>query len=311
MATPTVSVCCITYNHERYLAQALDSVLMQQTDFAVEVVIGEDCSPDGTRRIALDYEQRFPGRIRVLQHATNQGIMRNLMATMAACTGQYIAFLEGDDYWTDPQKLQRQVQVMETDPACSLCIHDAEVFTEDGSAPSYLFSSKFGHILPAGAEATFSQTDLARLGWFMPSAAMLFRRAALPQPLPAWFAGVFSGDFTLQLLATQRGHVRYLPRVMSRYRLHAGGVMQTSHNTLAQNEKRIHEHECYKRELPAALHPHFNPYLEHLYFERSEKLGAAGNRRLQLYYYWKAVSITPARLRFHLKRLLGRATPKV
>ncbi|MFC6224886.1 glycosyltransferase [Hymenobacter artigasi] len=85
--SPTVSVCCITYNHEAYLAQAIESVLVQQTDFAVEMVIGEDCSTDSTRRIAQEYEHKYPERIRVLTPAHNLGIMPSLMATMASRTG--------------------------------------------------------------------------------------------------------------------------------------------------------------------------------------------------------------------------------
>ena len=308
---PTVSVCCITYNHEAYLAQAIESVLAQQADFAVEIVIGEDCSTDSTRRIAQEYERKYPGRIRVLTPAHNLGIMPNLMATMASCTGEFIAFLEGDDYWTDLTKLQRQVAALRTRPACAMCFHDAEIFYDDSSNPARNFSEKFVEILPAPESdyREFTQYDLGRLGWFMPSAAMLFRASSL-LPLPAWLAGVFSGDYTLQLLSTSHGPALYLPRLMSRYRLHAGGVMQTSHNTMAQNGRRIFEHEQYLRAFEPSLHRFFNQYLEHLYFERSEKLGQAGQRWQQLYFYLKAVSVDGERLRHHAKRLISQLSEK-
>jgi glycosyltransferase involved in cell wall biosynthesis len=299
-----VSVCCITYNHEAFLAQTIESVLMQQTDFAVEIVIGEDCSPDRTRQIALDYQARYPGQVRVLLPEKNLGIMRNLMATMDACTGRYVAFIEGDDYCTDPHKLQRQVDVMRAQPECTLCIHDAEAFWEDNSAPSFLFSSKYAALLPPH-EAKITQADLVHYGWGIPSASMLFRRDSI-LPLPEWFQGVFSGDYTMQLLSTRQGYIYWLPQVMTRYRLHAGGVMQTSHNTLLQNQKRIYENEHYKRFLPKLFHAKIDEYLEYLYFERSEKVGALGNRGQQLAYYLKAVTINPARLRFHLRRLIKR-----
>ena len=96
-----VSVAMITYNHERFIAQAIESVLMQQTDFAVELVIGEDCSTDKTRAIVCAYGERYPERIRLLLPERNQGMIPNFVATMNACQGQYIALLEGDDYWTD------------------------------------------------------------------------------------------------------------------------------------------------------------------------------------------------------------------
>ena len=109
-----VSVAMITYNHERFIAQAIESVLMQQTDFAVELVIGEDCSTDGTRAIVRDYGERYPERIRLLLPEHNLGMMPNFVATLKACRGQYVASVEGDDYWTDPHKLQKQVDFLES-----------------------------------------------------------------------------------------------------------------------------------------------------------------------------------------------------
>ena len=320
---PTVSVCCITYNHEAYLAQAIESVLMQQTDFDVEMVIGEDCSSDNTRAIAQEYERRYPGRVRVLVHPQNLGIMRNLMATRVACQGEFIAFLEGDDYWIDDTKLQRQVDALMSTTDCAMCFHDAELLyeasidTSNGTASERVtsFSERFPHILPKAetntASITFTQLDLARLGWFIPSASMLFRASSLPLPLPAWFAGVFSGDFTLQLLSTNSGAAMYLPRKMAVYRLHPGGVMHTLHNNLIQNERRIWEAEHYCRNFNSSLVPYFIPYLEHLYFERSVKLGAKGQRVQQFIYYVKAISISPQRFSDHLKRLTQRVTGRM
>lgn len=301
---PMVSVCCITYNHEAFLAQAIESVLMQETHFGVELVIGEDCSPDRTRQIALDYQRRFPGRVRVLTPEKNLGIMSNLMATLDACTGRYIAFMEGDDYWTDPYKLQQQVNIMEAQPGCSLCIHDAEVFVQDGSEPPFLFSTKYHELLPQ-QEGRITQADLVQHGWGIPSASMLFRSSSL-LPLPEWFRYVFSGDYTMQLLTTRSGYIYYLPQMMSRYRLHAGGVMHTSNNTLIQNKKRIFEHEQYKKAFSTQFRTAFDLYLEHLYFERSEKMEETGQRLHQLYYYIKAITINPQRIRFHLRRLIKR-----
>ena len=150
---PTVSVCCITYNQERFLTQAVESVLMQETDFDVELIIGEDCSTDTTRTIALTYERRYPGRIRVLTPDANLGIMRNLMATFAACHGEYIAFLEGDDYWIDPTKLQRHVDALRANGNCALCGHDAEIFFDAGSDRTLVFSQYVAaHALPPPRE---------------------------------------------------------------------------------------------------------------------------------------------------------------
>ena len=117
---PLVSVHMITYNHEPYIAQAIEGVLMQETAFPVELVVGEDCSTDRTREIVLDYQRRRPDFIRVLTTEHNVGMMGNSLRTAYACRGKYIAFCEGDDYWHRPRKLEKQVSVLESDPAVGL-----------------------------------------------------------------------------------------------------------------------------------------------------------------------------------------------
>src|SRR5579864_5044611 len=104
-----LSVMMITYNHERFIAQALDSILAQQVNFDYEIVVGEDCSADGTRAILMDFHRRYPSRIVPFLRDRNMGAMPNFESTLRACRGQYLALLEGDDYWTSPDKLQRQV----------------------------------------------------------------------------------------------------------------------------------------------------------------------------------------------------------
>ena len=127
---PKVSVVMITYNHEKFLGQAIEGVLMQETGFPVELVIGEDCSTDGTRRIALEYATKYPNVGRVLQPVRNLGVSRNLAATLAACRGGYVAMCEGDDYWIHPDKLQKQVSFLDANPAYVMCCHRERVFYE-------------------------------------------------------------------------------------------------------------------------------------------------------------------------------------
>ena len=304
----TVSVCMITYRHEAFIGQAIESVLMQQTDFAVELVIGEDCSPDATRAIAQDYERRYPTQVRVLTPATNLGIMPNLMVTMSECRGEYIAFLEGDDYWTDPTKLQRQVEALRANADCAMCFHDAEAFNDSPGGDVWKFSEKFTHLSPRndGTLHRFTQLDLARLGRFMPSASMVFRAASLPKPLPGWFAGVFSGDYTLQLLSTSKGLALYLPRLMSAYRLHTGGVMQATAQSVYQMRRRIHENLVYKKLLPRSVHANANYLLSLFYLDLSAEEGKQGRRLQQAYYYFKGLTVDPVNFKRHLKRLTGK-----
>ena len=112
MNNVTVSVLMITYNHENFIREAIEGVLMQKTDFPIELIIGEDCSTDGTRKIVMEYASKYPDIIRPLLPDSNLGMMKNFIETMQAATGKYIALCEGDDYWTDPYKLQKQVDIL-------------------------------------------------------------------------------------------------------------------------------------------------------------------------------------------------------
>src|SRR3954463_15222753 len=109
---PKVSVAMITYNHAAFIAQALDSVLAQHTDFDFEIVIGDDASSDGTRKIIEEYQARWPKIIKPVFHQPNVGMMKNFRQTLERCSGDYIAILEGDDYWTNQNKLTLQVDYL-------------------------------------------------------------------------------------------------------------------------------------------------------------------------------------------------------
>jgi O-antigen/teichoic acid export membrane protein len=114
--TPLVSIHCLAYNHKDYIAQAIESFLMQKTNFQFEIIIGEDYSTDGTREIVFDYEKKYPDLIRVITSDKNVGMNENALRTKIAARGKYISFCEGDDYWIDPLKLQKQVDFLEENP---------------------------------------------------------------------------------------------------------------------------------------------------------------------------------------------------
>lgn len=143
-----VSVLTITYNHEKYIAQAIDSVLMQKTNFDFEIVIGEDCSTDRTREIVLEYKAKYPDKIRLLLQPVNKGANQNWIETYRACTGKYIALLEGDDYWTDPYKLQKQVDILEAHPEYSMCftarnvVDSEDKILRDEHYPDKIYTTK-------------------------------------------------------------------------------------------------------------------------------------------------------------------------
>ena len=132
-----VSVIMTTYNHERYIAEAIESVLRQQTSFGVEIVVGEDCSTDRTMAIVRDYERQYPDGIRVVTSAENVGWRRNYRRTIAAARGKYIAMLDGDDYFTHRKKLQMQVELLEQYPDVGMCYTRSERRDEEGGVTLY------------------------------------------------------------------------------------------------------------------------------------------------------------------------------
>lgn len=120
---PLVSICCITYNHENYISDAIESFLLQKTIFPFEIIVGEDCSIDNTREIVEKYKNKYPNLIKVIVSNTNVGMNKNFIRTLNECSGKYIALCEGDDYWTDPKKLQIQVDEMQKYPQIGLSFH--------------------------------------------------------------------------------------------------------------------------------------------------------------------------------------------
>ena len=137
MEEVVLSVVMTTYNHERYIAQAIESVLRQQTSFRIEIVIGEDCSTDRTRAIAEDYQRQYPEAIRIISSAENVGWRKNYRRTIAAARGRYIALLDVDDYFTHRKKLQMQVDILEAQPEVGMCYTRSERIDESGNATLY------------------------------------------------------------------------------------------------------------------------------------------------------------------------------
>src|ERR1700686_765845 len=122
-----LSVMLITYNHEPFIAQVLQSILDQRVNFDYEIVVGEDCSTDRTREILMNFHYRYPGRIVPLLRDRNLGMMLNLKQTPSACQGKYVALIEGDDYWTCEDKLQKQVDFLDSHPEYAICCHRARI----------------------------------------------------------------------------------------------------------------------------------------------------------------------------------------
>ncbi len=207
-----MSITCITYNHEKYIAQAIESFLMQQTNFPYEIIIGEDCSTDGTRQVILDYCERYPALIKLVTSEKNVGARRNGIRIRNEARGKYIAICEGDDYWTDPCKLQKQVDFLEANPDYVLCYHNVNKVDSDGV------------LLQAGVtedEAVLHEWDeVFRLT--IPPLAAVFRNCL--RTYPDEFLKVFNGDAFLFGMLSGYGKTARLGFVGGDYRKHTGGV---------------------------------------------------------------------------------------
>jgi hypothetical protein len=217
MATmePTVSVVLRTFGHGPFIAQAIESVLIQETSFPFELVIGEDCSTDGTREIVVDYAQRRPAAIRAVLPERNIGHGAILQRALEATRGRYVAYLDGDDYWTSRTKLARQVEFLERHPDCTSCFHDVSLIHDTAGYPSGLLTPKF-------ADDRFGLEDI--LQWcFVPAPAMMFRRSVL-DALPAWSFESPWIDWLIHIRAAMLGWIGYLPQTLAAYRVHSGGM---------------------------------------------------------------------------------------
>jgi glycosyltransferase involved in cell wall biosynthesis len=212
---PKVSVLMVTYNHERYIAQAVESALAQQTSFPVEIVIGEDCSTDSTREILLDLQRAHPQQIRLLLHEQNIGGPANIAVTLADCRGDYVAILEGDDYWTDPSKLQKQIDALEAHSHWSSCFHLTRRVYTDGSQEPELFPPDW-----TKEEATIDDLLVSN---FICTCSLVFRNRIFG-PLPEWHRQITPGDWAIGLLNAAEGPIGCLPDVMADYRIHPQGV---------------------------------------------------------------------------------------
>jgi glycosyltransferase involved in cell wall biosynthesis len=213
--SPLLSICIITYNHENFIAQAIESVLMQNTNFNFEIIIGEDYSTDKTREICQTFKNNYPEKIKLTLNDENIGMMPNFIRTLKACTGKYIALLEGDDFWTDPDKLQKQVDFLEANPGYVICFHNSNLLYEDDPLKKSLF-------IQNKIKSTFSLKDILK-GNFIPTQSCVFRNNLI-KDYPGWFYHALPGDWFLHIFNAHFGLIKYMDDVMSTYRIHASGV---------------------------------------------------------------------------------------
>lgn len=213
---PLVSVYMLAYAHERFIAQAIEGVVAQRCDFPIELIVGDDCSPDRTGEIVRDEQRRHPALIRVLTAARNVGAPANARRCLAAARGEFIAICEGDDYWCDPTKLQRQVDILRARPDVSLVCHRAGLVDAATGRASGAVHTAFRSRMLAPRELVLGD------GGAVATASIVVRRRVF-DARPDWWLRAPVGDYALVLRASMLGKVAYLHRLMSMYRINVPG----------------------------------------------------------------------------------------
>lgn len=217
-----VSVRLMTYNHEKYIREAMDSVFAQQTNFPFEVVVGDDFSTDRNMELIRSYKSTERITVRILERQRGdaydlmrkeKGRLYNFGNIVENCTGKYIALLDGDDYWIDPLKLQKQVDFMEAHPGCSISFHRAY---------SLIGGERKPHPVPESPTGFYTFEDLFGPFNFLTTASVMYRNDF--KKMPDWFYELPYGDMGLYYMLLQRGTMACLPEFMSIYRVHTGGI---------------------------------------------------------------------------------------
>lgn len=213
-----VSVNCITYNHEKFIADAIESFLMQKTDFKYEILIHDDASTDKTAEIIRGYEERFPDLIKPIYQTENQysKVKRISKFNIERVKGKYIANCEGDDYWTDPYKLQKQVDYMESNAKCSMCAHGSIHVTEENNRLDTVSRPHHGNKI-----FTVEEVIEGGGGLFTTNSILYPSRLALNKPDYYFKAPV--GDYPLAIHLATQGEVYYIDEFMSAYRVNVRG----------------------------------------------------------------------------------------
>lgn len=203
-----VSACIITYNHEDFIRECLDGAINQKVNFEYEIVIGEDYSSDLTKQICIEYAEKYPNLIKFCPREKNLGMIGNWIETIQDCSGNYIAMCEGDDYWTDPLKLQKQVDFLEANPDYVLCFHKIDILKINGEIVDDFITE-----VPENYETI---ETLARLGNYIHTPSVVFRN--IIKEFPFEFSQSPIGDYFLYMMLAEHGKLKYLEDKMAIYR---------------------------------------------------------------------------------------------
>lgn len=220
--TILLSVCIRTHNQKRFIRVALDSVLQQHTTFPFEIIISDDASSDGTVAILQEYQKQYPDKIRLLLQETNLGGPENLKRVIEASEAKYITCLDGDDFYTDEYKLQKQVEFLEVHSEYAACFHNTWYADANGRLRG-LFNRPDFHAVHDAREFIMER-------WFVPIHSAVLRREYIE--FPEWYNTVMNDDYVVHLSVAKHGPYYYMPDVMVAYRRHTQNISIAYHNQI-------------------------------------------------------------------------------
>lgn len=229
MCEVLVSIVCITYNHKHFIRQCLDGFLMQQCDFPFEIIIHDDASNDGTSEIIKEYSVKYPDIFRVFFEDENQFLKTDFITNklFSSVRGKYVALCEGDDFWTDPLKLKKQVELLELNKEAAICFHPIMTHWEDHKKKDALFPQ--AKVL--ANRRCFYLEDLLKSN-FIPTCSVMYRWRFHADSLNLIPPNIFPMDWFWHLLHAQKGSIIYSTDCMAVYRKHAEGVWYEAGNSL-------------------------------------------------------------------------------
>ena len=209
MIKPLVSIAVLTYNHEQFIAQAIDSFLAQETTFDFEIVIGDDASTDNTQKILKAFQEKNPNKFNITYHKKNIGMVPNFVNVINSCKGKYIAFCEGDDFMLDTKKLEIQASFLETNSDYAICFHEAKIYDQ---TKLELIDDN----ITSAAKEDYNLDDFSK-GNFMHTPTVMIRNDFT---LPEAFSTLPIGDWPLYVSVLKDRKIKKLNKVMSVYRVH-------------------------------------------------------------------------------------------
>ena len=284
-----VSIRCTVYNHEPYLRQCLDGFVKQQTNFKFEAFVHDDASTDGSAAIISDYAKRYPDIIKPLIEKENlyskrDGSFVKMTYSREHLVGKYIALCEGDDYWTDPLKLQKQVDYLEAHPECSMVFGNAIEHWDDNRKPDRLFSNII--------DRDYDPVEMSEK-WIVPTASIVFRASIMDSSLFTVFESNLkinlAGDLPLCLICGASGTIHGFPDVFGVYRKQANGFMLSmqAEQRMALGDHRIEIYKVFgKKYKNTTIQVAMTQYRLALSYAKMEH-----NRRAWFKALWKSVSI--------------------